>query len=280
MRFDPQTSFPYPVLRTKFVDDYIDGDFQATIQYEKTADDLNVRVHVAFALSVAEIQNEIAAERAKFALVIKCRDTYFRKCVLTKNRSHTVTISSGELRGEVVAQPYVIATKDIKSFRCKLINPEFGKGPFEFAAGELLAMDGDHVEYIDRDYFKPVSSVIVLATKEELKGWDWGISLDDTSGKIMIFVSAEAKQSIDDARNNVRNLAVLLNSLYFVTCTHALTALKYTEEEYADRKWAKVFKAQCLHKGLKYKDEEPFWVTQQLLDNPLRQLHEYVFKGE
>lgn len=279
MRFDAQTSFPYPVLRP-FVDDYLDGAWQPNIQFVKTADDNNIKVLAEFKLSIPEIQAAIDADQARYVIVLTCRDTYFRKAFKAKSGKMTITVASSELRGEIEALPLIIAVKDIPAFRSQFINPEFGSGPFVFKAGGLLAIDEPHKQYIDREYFKPIGSVIQLATREDLREWDWDISLDDASGKIMVYVSEKAKNAIDLARNTVRGKAALLNSLWYTAVMVALDALKHGEEEHADKKWAKVFKAKCAHQGLKYKKEEPFRVALQLLDFPLLQLNEYVFKGE
>jgi hypothetical protein len=279
MRFDAQTSFPYPVLRAP-VDDYLDGAWQPNIQFVKTADDDNIKVLARFELSIPEIQAAIDADQARYVVVLTCRDTYFRKVFQAKSAKMTITVASGDLRGEVEALPLIIAIKDIPAFRSRFINPEFGSGPFAFKAGELLAIDEPLKQYIDREYFRPIGSVIQLATREGLREWDWDISLDDLSGKIIVYVSEQAKAAIDLARNNVRSRAALLNSLWFTTVMVALGALKESEPEHADKKWAKVFKAKCAHKGLKYKTEEPFRVAQELLECPLLQLNEYVFKGE
>jgi len=279
MRFDAQTSFPYPVLRTP-VDDYLEGAWQPNIQFVKTEDDDNIKVLAQFELSIPEIQAVIDADQARYVIVLTCRDTYFRKVFKSKSGKMTIPIESGDLRGEVEALPLIIAVKAIPTFRSRFINPEFGPGPFAFKAGELLAIDEPHKQYIDREYFRPIGSVIQLATREDLQDWDWDISLDDASGKIMVYVSEKAKGAIDLARNTVRGRAALLNSLWYTAVMVALDALKHGEGEHEDKKWAKVFKAKCAHVGVKYKTEEPFRVAKQLLDFPLVQLNEYVFKGE
>ena len=279
MRFDAQTSFPYPVLRAP-VDDYVDGAFQPNIQFLKTPNDENIQILAQFVLSVPEIQEAIDSDRARYLVVLTCRDTYFRKVFESKSNKMKIAVPSGDLRGEVEVLPLIIAVKDIPAFRSRFINPEFGSGPFPFKVGELLAMDEPHKQYIDREYFRPIGSVIQLATRENLLEWDWDLSLDHESGKIMVYVSNKAKAAIDLARNTAAGKAALVNSMWFTTVMVALGALKENEEEHADKKWAKVFKAKCVHKGLKYKKDEPFRVAQQLLDYPLVKLNEYVFKGE
>lgn len=83
MQFDLLRAFPYPVLRPK-VDDYVDGDIQATVNFELFPDNLDVRADVHFVISVPEIIALVTAGDAEYVAVFACRDTYFRKAVNSK----------------------------------------------------------------------------------------------------------------------------------------------------------------------------------------------------
>jgi len=76
MQFDVDRAFPYPVLRPG-VDDYIDGDFQASVEFQSNDGELHVHLEARFALSVDEIWSAIEAKQASFVAVVSCRDTYF-----------------------------------------------------------------------------------------------------------------------------------------------------------------------------------------------------------
>src|SRR3989337_446192 len=125
MRFDVQKSFPYPVLRPG-VDDYVDGEFQVTVDVSRSEDSDEIFADIHVALSVDEIAEQIAVGNAVVSMLFSCRDTYFREVVESHERTFRYTFPAGALRGQVVISPFIVATKPISGFRCDLINPEFG----------------------------------------------------------------------------------------------------------------------------------------------------------
>lgn len=161
MQFDPLRAFPYPVLRP-YVDDYFEGDLQATIEFEHLPKEGEIRAQVSFAVSVPEIVTLVTEGSASYVVVFACRDTYFRDAVTSSDSTFSRVFTSGELRGEVILYPFVVVTKSVTGYSCPWINTEFGSGPFNFAEGELLAVDEPQVIYLDRESFKPVSSAFVL----------------------------------------------------------------------------------------------------------------------
>src|SRR6185312_414316 len=100
------------------------------------------------------------------------------------------------------------------------INKEFRKDNFSFAVGEVLAADEPKIIYIDRELFKPVSSILQIVKDDNLSGFEWHIRFDDD--KLQILLSAEAKDAIDKARHTKRNQAVLINSIYFAAIMEAI----------------------------------------------------------
>src|SRR6185437_2719851 len=158
MQFDLQRAFPYPVLRPG-VNDYVDCEFQCTADFSPVEGKPDIVFEAQFALSVEEISRLIAHGDAKYVAVISCRDTYLRQVLTTVKTNITSTFHSGELRGEVQVFPYVVAEKPIQAFQCRFINKEFGAGPFAFDRGAVIAVDEPKTAYIDRDLFRPITSV-------------------------------------------------------------------------------------------------------------------------
>jgi hypothetical protein len=275
MRFDHQKAFPYPVLRPD-IDDYIDGAFQVTVDVESEGDRITARTKVA--LSVPEIKKEIEAGRARISIIFSCRDTYFRHSVITSKYDFANTFENGVLRGEVIIYPFVVATKPIGRFSCRDINKEFGKGSFSFTAGEVLAADVPKVVYIDRELFKPISSILQLLKDDNLSGFEWKMRFSEN--KLQVHLSAEAKQMIDKARNTKSGRAILINSLYFAAIMEAIQRLRDDEGEYADLKWAKILQQQCHNFGIDIKANDSYFTAQKLLRTPLALLHANTFKGE
>ncbi|RWI04341.1 hypothetical protein [Mesorhizobium sp.] len=275
MQFDSLRAFPYPVLRPD-VDDYIDGDIQVTVEFEPSADGQEVIAEVTFHLSVKELQEEVEAGRAQYTTVFACRDTYFRHVHASGEESFKVTFPAGRLRGEVQVFPYIASVKPITDYKSKLINSEFGPGPFRYEIGSVLAVDRPQIIYIDRDVFRPLSSVFVLIGDDSIVGHEWQVRTTDD--KVWILVSLELKELIDKARNNKANRAVLMNSIYFSAVMHCISILRAGSED-NDSRWAKVMRQKCHNEGINIEDHDDYLITEKLMRSPFQLIEAYVFQG-
>ncbi len=273
MKFDKYKAFPYPVLRPES-DDYKDSEFQASVEFAIDQD--NIKVSIGFALSAEEIINEISKGNAEYVCMISCRDTYFQKVISTPEKKVEENFDIGAMRGEVRINPYVVVKKIITSFIAPDINPEFGSGPFQFVEGDVLAQDEAQVFYIDRDLFKPITSVFDLVKKDGLDGlWTVGFEEDH----IQIEVSPKMKESIDAARNDQKKRVVLLNSIYFAAVMQAVQKLKDPNENFEGKKWADVIRQQAHNKGINLEGHDAYYIAQLLMQQPIKLLDDYVFKG-
>jgi|ETNmetMinimDraft_33_1059910.scaffolds.fasta_scaffold06420_3 hypothetical protein len=277
MKFDQQKVFPYPVLRPD-IDDYLDGEFQAMVDFNVSDDASEVRINMEFALSVAEIQAEIDAGNAEFVAVIASRETFYRTTLRTAKAKTTKTFRADQIRGELLISPFIVAKKDIRGFRSVDINPEFGASRFDFDVGEVLAIDEPKAIYFDRDLFRPLSSVLVLARDPRQQEWTWKLSYDQD--KLRILVGDKTKEEIDRARNTQKNKSILINSIWFSAVAEAVNQLKQGSD-YDDLRWASVIRQQCHNKGIDLdgSDSDSYQIAQTLLANPLGLLEE-VFREE
>jgi len=273
MQFDLQRAFPYPVLRLG-VNDYTDGEFQSVVEFAPIGDKPHIVFEAQFALSVDEISALIRHGDAKYVAVISCRDTYLRRVLSTAKPNVKTTFASGDLRGEVQVFPYIVAERQISDFRCPLINKEFGPGPFSFAPGAVIAVDEPKAAYIDRDLFKPITSVFELVKNESIQGAEWRI--DSSGDHVRIQVAPHMKEKIDNFRNSARNRAILLNSIYFAAVMQCIRHIA-RGEEYDDRRWARVIREQCHNHHLNLDSQDEYAVAQQLLQPPLGMLDTYLF---
>ncbi|MAH04253.1 MAG: hypothetical protein CL561_01705 [Alphaproteobacteria bacterium] len=277
MQFDINRAFPYPVLRPD-VDDYIDGDMQAIIEFVSSSNGKNVVAKIKFDLSIPQLKELIKTNYAQYSMVFECRDTYYRKAILCSEDEFEVEFEEGELRGEVQAKPYIIAIKDIKEYECSFINPEFGLKKFSFDEGSVLAVDRPYCVYIDKDVFKPLSSVFTLISEENVKGYEWQIRLQDDY--VHIVVSKDLKSTIDLARNTKKNKAVLINSIYFAAVVQCLSSLKNMPGEYDSFRWAEVVKEKCFNLGLDLEKEHEYQIAQKLMKMPFSMIDAHVFNME
>ena len=275
MQFDLLRAFPYPVLRPK-VNDYIDGDIQATVHLEQSGDALNLKAEILFVISVPEILSRIAAGEAQYAVVFECRDTYYRQPVTSNTPTFNHPFPPGSLRGELLIRPYVVVTKSIKDFTCAWINEEFGPGPFAYKEGSVLALDEPKMFYVDREAFKPISSAFVLVANENVGNHDWRV--DANGDKVKIEVGHELKERIDAARNSKRNKAVLLNSIYFGAVMQCLSHLR-SGSEYDGYRWANIFKRKLDELNLVVKQHDEAVLAQALMKQPFALVETYCFGG-
>jgi hypothetical protein len=272
MKFDRNKTFPYPVLRP-YCDDYVDVEFQTTVEF--TLDQSTVAVGITYALSSDALLAEITNGNAKYISVVSCRETYFREVLSSPIGKISASFATGTLRGEVRVDPYLIVSKKITGFKSVDINKEFGDGAFTFNPGDVLAQDETQVFYIERDLFKPISSVFDLVKNEALSGGEWLVSFE--SDHVQIEVSTQMKNSIDNARNVKANQVILLNSLYFAAVVQALQRLKDGSEDYELSRWAQIIKRQLHNAGWDLSTTEPYILAQRLMKRPFSLLETYVF---
>ena len=275
MQFDLLRAFPYPVLRPK-VNDYVDGDIQATVHLEQSSDGLTLKAEILFVISVPEILSRIAVGEAQYAVVFECRDTYYRQPVTSSNPTFDHPFPPGSLRGELLIRPYVVVTKSIEDFTCSWINEEFGPGPFAYKEGSVLALDEPKMFYVDREAFKPISSAFILVANENVSNHDWRI--DASGDKVKIQVGHELKERIDTARNSKRNKAVLLNSIYFGAVMQCLSHLR-SGSEYDGYRWANIFKRKLDELNLVLKEHDEATLAQALMKQPFALVETYCFEG-
>ncbi|RWO32346.1 MAG: hypothetical protein EOS10_11650 [Mesorhizobium sp.] len=273
MQFDSLRAFPYPVLRPD-VDDYVDGELQVTADFQ--VNDTEITVGVTCALSVADIRQLIEIGRARYVVVFACRDTYFRHAEMSKEPSFAVKFRGGDLRGEVIVNPYVVAVEPIAGYRSKLLNSEFGAGPFDFDEGSILAMDRPQAIYVDREVYRPISSVFTLVRNENLSTHEWRVDL--MNDYVQLQVSTPMKEKIDRARNSSSNRAILLNSLYFSAVMQCISALKGSDQ-HEDLKWARIIRHKCHNMGIDLDAHDEYVVAQRIMKQPLAALDRLVFDG-
>ncbi|QKO21975.1 hypothetical protein [Rhodoferax sp. BAB1] len=275
MKFDRNKAFPYPVLRPH-CNDYIDVEFQTTVEF--VIEKESVTVEVSFATSSDELINEVVAGRAKYVAIVSCRDTYLRAVISSAEPHVSQELGAGVLRGEVKVDTYIVATVAISGFKSSDINPEFGKTEFDFSPGDVLAQDEPQSFFIDRDLFKPVTSIFDLVKNDALSGGEWRVGFEENH--IQIEVSGQMKDAVDSARNSKNNQVILLNSIYAAAVTQALQKLKESSSDYEDKRWSAVLRGQLHNAGWDLNATEPYILAQRLMKYPMTLLQTYVFKGE
>jgi hypothetical protein len=276
MRFDPNKTFPYPVLRPHPApDDYTHSGIQVTVVPSISSS--HVVMFYQFDLSSKDLNEYINHGVAEYVGILSCRDTFFRYKVASKEVRGDFQVPVEKLRGEVRFDSYVVARSHIKNFRPRDLHPEYGDQAFEVMPGFVLAQNEPQLFHVDRAAFAPITSVVDLVVNDELKAGEWRVSLEDEH--IRIQVDRSAKEAIDDARNDSAKKVILLNSLYLPAIMTVLLRLKQDQEIYANHKWCNVLKAKLDNEGVDLESGDVAEIAQKLLRHPLSILVKKVLKN-
>ena len=274
MKYDEYKAFPYPVLRPNS-DDYLDCDFQTTVNF--STEKQTILVDVSFAISSPEILEQVELGNAEFVAMVSCRDTYFQHMIRTNDLKTQASFAMGDLKGAVVVNPYVIVKNQIKNYTSPDINPEFGTEAFIFNEGDVLAQDQAEFFYFDQESFKPITSLFDFVHRDNQPDGEWSIDFD--SDHIQIALSKKTKETIDNARaSNFKNKVILMNSIYFSAVMQAVQKIQHPDKAYEDKKWAKVFEKNAHNKNCNLENDDAYIIAQILLQHPLKRMNEYVFK--
>lgn len=274
MKFDRNKTFPYPVLRP-FSNDYTESEYQTSVDF--SASEGMISLEINHRTSSIELSDQVKVGTARFVSVVSCRETYFRDVLISEEENIKKQFRLDDLRGEVKVDSYIVATKKIPAFSAADINHEFGKSSFAFTPGDVLAQDETVVFFIERELFKPVTSVFDLVKSDQLSDGEWRINLEEEH--IQIIINSSMKESIDAARNNTNMRYILLNSIYFSAAVHAIQRLKEFGSDYEEKKWGRVFFRQIHNNGFDLEGTDAYLLAQKLMKYPLRVLNAYILAG-
>lgn len=275
MRFDPLKAFPYPVLRNGS-DDYVDGAFQASVHPEivGTGDGMVLNVRGQFQLSVDALLNLIEKGDAAYVITVDCRDTFTREYHEFHDPTFELKFEPGILEGEFEIWPRIVAIKHISDFICEDIHEDFGKGPFQFSPGNVLAQSEDLIHHISREHFAPVTSILTFNTDESVPQNSFKVEL--SGDKVVIQLCKSFRDLVKAARSQKKYLPVVLNAIYLPAIVRLVSAFNEEGafEKYAGKTWFEVVLSQMKRKSIEPPIDDPIFVAQTLLGYPLKHLTE------
>ena len=197
MQFSFQKSFGYPVLRLGS-DDYSSGAFQPTIIPKNVAKgEEEVSIRCSFAISVEEIKSLIKAGKASFALIVDCRDTFYREIFETTEKQATFSCPSEMLKGRVVFESYIIVKEKVSDYFCPHIDEFYGAGPHQFSTGMVLAQGLPVEKNIHAEKLRDNQSLMSFCSDENLKLGEWWFDILNEFPSV--YVSPEQLLSINSA---------------------------------------------------------------------------------
>ena len=278
MKFDPQKSFGYPVLRPGS-SDYTKGSFQPSVGLHVSEDIPNTYVvSYQFAIGVKELSDLIDDGLANYVLVISCNSTIFQKVVVAEEFEGEVQIDADEVREAIEISPYLVANQDISGYSADLINPEFGKSDFDVQAGAVIACAEPTVYYVERDVFKNISSIFDYVIQPSLSLGEWRLKLDEDRVKILI--SKKQMEVLRTAENTTQNQWIITNSIFLPAVVEMVSTVS-ENEDFDDYRWASVIKGKCALLSIDLQSNpDSIEVAQKLMNLPLSLLNDSAFAGD
>lgn len=275
MRYDEYKSFPYPVLRDGS-EDYVDGAFQATPVYSLSKNAEKIKLKTNFITSEPSIKKLLKVKKAKYALLVEARETYFRDLIITHKDHVTKEYSGGRIKGVVTLSPYIVAVGDIANFKSNKFNTEYAGRSFSIKKGDVIALDRPREFYVGQEVFAHIGTVFELVEEDGVAKGEIKLSLDHE--KIKIRVSPDQKTMLDVARGQSKNRSILLSGVYLPALMQVLSHMSKDAAEFEDKKWHRSIKAKCDMKNIEINEETDFLsVAQKLFSFPLNSLNDMHF---
>ena len=262
--------YPHPVLG---IEDDIKGEFLTELQYK--SDKQNIYLTPSFRLTEINLSNCILKAQALFIIHVYCRATMYREVFSSSQLIGTeIIIPANKLKGDVEADFFICAMKEIQKYSSANFNAEYGNSNFEIDRSDILAYGGKakFVANKSPEELKSISSLIRIKNSgESLKP----MYNEYESEKIEITLCQE---DYDRYQLSVRNkewhsiihsgvvLPALIDALYFIEKDEA--------EAYSSRRWYRALN----EIKTKSKIQDCFQIAQNILDKPLDRTFETLLR--
>lgn len=246
-------AFPYPILGRG--DDYLDSEFQSTIDTRKEMVKTNEHVFLDynFLLSNEDIAKVVETKKASYAIDVHCSDTLFRKVYLV-GADGAIEFETGQLYGKVTFTPLVIVCKNIDHFQSEDLNEEFGLEPFSFQSGDIMAIDDAQIRYIEFDKLQ-FESLVRVETSTDIPDETYRFSLDQD---IIIILMGKKFRRVWDVCREERDKAPMLAMSVYKDCIHAALDYMIKNEDSDSHKWVRALKLKLDTLGKNISEESDF----------------------
>lgn len=269
MKYDPEKSFGYPVLSVH-KDDYLRAAFELTVDFDLKKDDpKKFHIDYTFDCGVREMRELIEQGGAAYWIKIASRSTFYSEMFESLNVKGEIDLDGEKLRDVVEISAFIVGKKETR-FRCDRINPEFGYNSFDIFNGQVLAQSVPRLYSVDKEFWKPISSIFEYMQDDQLKDGEYFVDLD--AEFVQIFANQKQCQYFKDFEKTKEGKTVLLNTVFFSAVAKMIEVMNDRPDDYGEKKWARVLKAKAAAKNIKLDEAKMLLSTHRILDRPLRSL--------
>jgi hypothetical protein len=248
-------ALPYPVLGRS--DDFIDSDFQTTVDFDKKSTDgvEHVVMSYGFLMSNDSVRELLEKRLATYALDISCADTLFRKVVYCDSASGEVEFLPGELYGKVTVEPIVVVLKSVLNFSASDLNQEYQGMTFALSPGDTIAIDETISRFIEFDKLK-FESLVRIQTATDIPAETYRF---DLQSDVIVILMGKDFRRIWEVFREERDKAPFLAMSVYKDCI--LAALDYISNNQGDAdqyKWARALQVKLFNLGRKINEGADF----------------------
>lgn len=277
MRFKSQNMHSHPVFEQgSDMPSFIEGDiiFSMKPKYVRDGDGVEV-IECNFSYEITEptIAALVAAGKARVGVCLDCREAILRESIWLDNLHEPQLIEASRVTGKTEFTLFVVAIEDIPFYTSENFVPFF-RGSYEVKVGEILGFTMPRTFFMERESFKPLSSVLDILLSEELHG---EFDVDTSEQKITILLDPYIYEAVQKARTiglTDKATASYLNcGVYLHGVTAAGAELKRNPD--LDSSWARVLRNTMESMGLST-DLDAHVIAQRILRQPMTQFATYI----
>ena len=280
MRFQPESSFPNPVL-ANFNDDYANGSFSLNLTCDFEVRSNVVKLNYKVVISEQWMEDMIASGEAICGIFVQCSATHFSDLIQLELNGESYSFSQGALNDRLEVTPLVwISSTEKIQISSSNLHREFGEG-VDVSDRTIVALDDTSRFFIEPSGMPTEETIFQFKDLgDEPNKIEISLSDDD---RVSIGLNSDLYKEINELSELGAHKVVLLNSIYTSAIMDVLSQLSNGNESYEDRTWYEVFRLRCDSVGIdldKIADFNLLEAAQRILNFPLSKLYGKVVADE
>lgn len=240
MKYVKSKSWPWPVLRHGS-SDYKRSEFQCAPELSKIEGTTQLHLEADFYLGDRNLDGLIAKGYARYALLVSCSTTHFRKYLESAEPRIEWYAEDGRLAGRVEITPFVVAHLRIDNFKAPNWHEDYADRSFAIEPGAVLAIDLPASYWVVSADETPISSVFLVAAEDGVAPGTWRCDWQRDPDLVTILLHPAELERFQEARSHAaaRQTAVyILNGIYLPALAWLLTeADRAEQDELAGARW-------------------------------------------
>ncbi|WIM41138.1 hypothetical protein PO903_09800 [Paenibacillus sp. PK4536] len=269
-----QRQYPYPVL-SYYSDDIINSYFSTNLNSSESLE--NYSFEAICDTDCKGITNIINEKKAKYAFLIDCSSTRFRKLFSSYDPKFNFEIPSEKLEGKVEICSFVLASENMKNYFLEEFHEDYSGTVFSVNAGDILAIDRDRIFHAEKDIDSLQKIPSIFSVQPDYNDDAPHFDIDSSGEKIIIKLS----------QSNYKNYSLISldhNSNKLIASLFIIPALVQTFEtiksndsiDFEDLRWYHVINKHLLKINIDMRmgdleNNSSILVAQELIGNPIEE---------